>query len=332
MTTIATTDEKPSLAQLITRMQPEIAKALPKHMNPDRMARIATTTLRQTPALARTTPESFLGALLTASQLGLEPGPTGEAYFVPYKQTCTFIPGYRGLIKLARQSGQVSDIYAELVYENDFYEVTLGLNRDIKHEVRDRNNRGKPTDVYAVAKFKDGTNTFVTMTVAEVEAIRKRSMAANNGPWVTDWPAMARKTAVRQLAKWLPLSPEFNSAVALDGSARTDIGPLVDAQTEFVDGEVVDGPAAITEAAPEPSDTTESTDTPPSDSPAEVVMASRQQLGQLKQIWAQEKYENPDERAAYLRDVFGFNVSADKDLTFDQAAQVISTFNEEASK
>lgn len=326
------TPQQKTLAKLITDMTPELAKALPRHVTPERMARIAVTVVRATPKLAECSPASFLGALLTASQLGLEPGPTGEAYFVPYKQTCTFIPGYRGLIKLARQSGQVSDIYAELVYENDFYEVTLGLNRDIKHEVQDRNNRGKPTDVYAVAKFKDGTNTFVTMTVAEVEAIRKRSMAANNGPWVTDWPAMARKTAVRQLAKWLPLSPEFNSAVALDGSARTDIGPLVDAQTEFVDGEVVDGPAAITEAAPEPSDTTESTDTPPSDSPAEVVMASRQQLGQLKQIWAQEKYENPDERAAYLRDVFGFNVSADKDLTFDQAAQVISTFNEEASK
>lgn len=188
------TPQQKTLAKLITDMTPELAKALPKHVTPERMARIAVTVVRATPKLAECSPASFLGALLTASQLGLEPGPTGEAYFVPYKQTCTFIPGYRGLIKLARQSGQVSDIYAEIVYANDKFTVTRGLQRNIEHEeAADRNNRGKPTDVYAVAKFKDGTTTFVTMTVNEVEAIRKRSMAANNGPWVTDWEAMAKK-------------------------------------------------------------------------------------------------------------------------------------------
>lgn len=98
------TKRPPTLANLIDQMRPEIARALPRHMNPDRMARLATTVLRQTPALARTTPESFLGALMTASQLGLEPGPLGEAYFVPYGNACTFIPGYRGLVKLARDS------------------------------------------------------------------------------------------------------------------------------------------------------------------------------------------------------------------------------------
>ncbi|NOR03648.1 recombinase RecT [Mycolicibacterium fortuitum] len=320
------TPQQKTLAKLITDMTPELAKALPKHVTPERMARIAVTVVRATPKLAECSPASFLGALLTASQLGLEPGPTGEAYFVPYKQTCTFIPGYRGLIKLARQSGQVSDIYAEIVYANDKFKVTRGLQRNIEHEeAPDRNNRGKPTDVYAVAKFKDGTTTFVTMTVNEVEAIRRRSMAANNGPWVTDWEAMAKKTAVRQLSKWLPLSAEFNSAVALDGTARTDVGPLVDAQTEFIDGEVV------TSGQPEiaaPADEAPAEDPQVVDGEStEVRMATRAQINRLAKIRAAEKYESDADWYGYLHDAAGVTAKADKDLTEEQAAQVITLFD-----
>lgn len=322
------TPQQKTLAKLITDMTPELAKALPKHVTPERMARIAVTVVRATPKLAECSPASFLGALLTASQLGLEPGPTGEAYFVPYKQTCTFIPGYRGLIKLARQSGQVSDIYAEIVYANDKFKVTRGLQRNIEHEEGpDRNNRGKPTDVYAVAKFKDGTTTFVTMTVNEVEAIRRRSMAANNGPWVTDWEAMAKKTAVRQLSKWLPLSAEFNSAVALDGTARTDVGPLVDAQTEFIDGEVV--PSGQPEiAAPVEESPSEPTDPQVFDGEStEVRMANRTQLNRLAKIRAAEKYESDEDWYGYLHDAAGVTAKADKDLTEEQAAAVITLFD-----
>jgi recombination protein RecT len=329
-----TGDQPPTLAQLIERMKPEIGRALPKHLNPDRMARIATTVLRQTPALARTTPESFLGALLTASQLGLEPGPTGEAYFVPYGNTCTFIPGYRGLIKLARQSGQVADVYAEIVYETDEYKVTLGLNRDLVH-VPGAEPRGKPVAVYAVAKFKDGTTTFVTMTAAEVEAIRKRSKASGNGPWVTDWAAMARKTAVRQLSKWLPLSAEFNTAVALDGTVRTDVGPLVDVQPEFVDGEVVSDQPAV-EAAPEPDQEPEVRQSKSRAKPAgpvEVVMASKDQLAQLEAIRAREWGDDADSVEGWLavvQSVSGTQVASVRELTEVQAQQVIDYFSDAA--
>lgn len=236
----AVQNSKPNLAQLIEQMKPEIARALPRHLNPDRMARIATTVLRQTPALARCTPESFLGALMTASQLGLEPGPTGDAYLVPFGNVCTFIPGYRGLIKLARNSGQLVDIWAEVVCENDAFTYKLGLHRDLIHEPAPE-PRGKITHVYAAAKLKDGGTPFVVMTTAEVEAIRARSKAGRNSPWVSDWSAMACKTAVKQLAKWLPLSPEFTVATAMDGAVRTDFtSGLVDVTPEFIDGEVTD--------------------------------------------------------------------------------------------
>jgi len=237
---------KPTIAQLIERQKPEIARALPRHMNPDRMARIAITVVRQTPMLARCTPESFLGALMSAAQLGLEPGPLGEAYLVPFKDgksgtyIATFIPGYKGLIKLAWQSGQVSDLFAEIVYENDEFDYQLGLDRTIRHKPA-TGDRGKPVYVYAAAKLKDGGTPFVVLSVAEVEAIRSHSRAAKSGPWVTHWEAMAKKTAVRQLSRWLPMSSEFRTAVALDGSVRTDYtSDLVDVTPDYIDGEAVD--------------------------------------------------------------------------------------------
>lgn len=245
---------QPTLAQLIERMKPEMGRALPKHLNPDRMTRIALTVLRQTPTLAQCTPDSFLGALMTASQLGLEPGPLGESYLVPYGNKVTFIPGYRGLIKLARNSGQLVDIWAEIVYANDTFKQTLGLHRDLVHEPAE-GERGKPIAAYAAAELKDGGRPFVVMTVAEIEAIRGRSRSGANGPWKTDWNAMAKKTLIKQLSKWLPLSAEFNTAVVMDGTVRTETGipkPLVEVQPEYIDGEfaeqqaIADGPAEDT--------------------------------------------------------------------------------------
>lgn len=229
---------KPTLAQLIERMKPELARVLPNQMNPDRMARIATTLIRQTPALARCTPESFLGALLTASQLGLEPGPLGEAYLVPYGNVVTFIPGYRGLIKLAWQSGQLRNIDAHVVHAADEFEFEYGLNPTLRHKPFRGQGPGKVTDVYAVATFQNGGSAFVVMSIEDVEAIRKRSKASKNGPWVTDWDAMAKKTAIKQLIRFLPLSTELRplaTAAHLDGTSRTDTHVAEEAAPTWVD-------------------------------------------------------------------------------------------------
>jgi recombination protein RecT len=231
-------DSKPTLTQLINNMKPEIARALPKHMNPDRMARIATTVLRQTPALGRCTPESFLGALMTASQLGLEPGPLGEAYLVPYGTTATFIPGYRGLVKLAYQSGQVAKVGAHVVHEQDEFDYALGLDPFLTHKPSLAADPGKVVAVYAMVKFKDGASNFEVMSVAQVEAIRARSRSGNNGPWKTDWEAMARKTVFKRLSKWMPLSSEFALASTMDESVRTDAtADLVDVRPDYIDAD-----------------------------------------------------------------------------------------------
>lgn len=229
---------RPTVAQLIEQLAPQMGRALPKHMDADRMTRIALTVIRQNPALARCEPNSLLGALMTASQLGLEPGPLGEAYLVPYGNQVTFIPGYRGLIKLAWQSGQVKSIDAHVVRERDDFEYEYGLTPKLRH-VPARGEAGEPTEVYAVATLHNGGSAFVVMSIHEVEAIRKRSKASSKGPWVTDWDAMAKKTAIKQLIRFLPLSAELrtlNEAARADESVRTDVTHAVDeADLSYVD-------------------------------------------------------------------------------------------------
>ncbi|WP_159067403.1 recombinase RecT [Gordonia iterans] len=300
---------EPTLAQLIERMKPEIGRALPKHMNPDRMARIATTVLRQTPALARCTPESFLGALLTASQLGLEPGPLGEAYLVPYGNTVTFIPGYRGLVKLAFQSGRVQTLQAHVVHENDDFDYSYGLTPTLRHKPS-LGDRGKPIAVYAAAVLKDGGSQFEVMSVADVEAIRRRSKAGNNGPWKTDWSAMARKTVVKQLAKWLPLSTEFSDAVVRDGTIRTDTRDLVDVQPVYAEGEIVDEPPAI---QPEQ---------PADDQPVAVDRESLE-----NSVLAALADAGVTDVAAHLSSLFGDKIEGVNALTDEELQNILATTN-----
>jgi recombination protein RecT len=246
----------PTLRQLIERMKPEIARALPKHMDPDRVARIAMTLVGGNPDLALCTSESFLGALMTASQLGLEPGPLGEAYLVPYGRKVTFIPGYKGLIKLAWQSNQLKSIDAHVVYAHDDFDFAYGLEPFLKHKPT-RGTRGEKTDVYACATFLNGGSAFVVMSIDDVEDIRARSKAGKKGPWVSDWNAMAQKTAIKQLSKFLPMSTElraFAQAVALDGTSRETLEESVDdVIPNYVDGEVIDGDTSALDGPGAPS-------------------------------------------------------------------------------
>lgn len=220
--------QRKTLVELVQTLTPEIARALPSHVKPDRMARIVTTALRTVPKLADTTPASFLGCVIQCAQLGLEPcTPLGHAYLIPFQNRklgtleCTLIVGYRGMIELARRSGQVSNVYAYAVKEGDDFKFQLGTKRMIHHIPSDEpdRERRRTTHVYAVAAIKGGEPEFQVLTRAQVEARRDRSRAAKSGPWVTDWEPMALKTAVRALAPWMPQSAEFARAVALDEAA-----------------------------------------------------------------------------------------------------------------
>ena len=222
----------------------QFATALPKHINSDRFVRIAITTIRQNPKLAQCNQESLLGALMVSAQLGLEPGVLGQCYLIPYGRECQFQIGYKGMIELLRRSGQLKDIYAYSVYENDEFEMAYGLNRDLKHKPN-LQDRGNFIGCYCVAVLKDDARAFEYMTKDEIEAHGKKfSKTYGNGPWKTDFEAMAHKTVVKKMLKWLPVSVEFLEMAAKDEKSFK-IADEKTGETEEVivldDGMVVNG-------------------------------------------------------------------------------------------
>lgn len=214
-TTIA--EKKPkTIFDVIQAGAKQFATALPKHINTDRFVRIAITTIRQNPKLAQCSQESLLGALMVSAQLGLEPGTLGQCYLIPYGRECQFQIGYKGMIELLRRSGQLKDIYAYSVYENDDFEITYGLDRNLIHKPN-LENKGNFLGCYCVAILKDGAKAFEYMTKEEIETHAKKfSKTFGNGPWKTDFEAMSHKTVVKKMLKWLPLSVEFLENIEKD--------------------------------------------------------------------------------------------------------------------
>jgi recombination protein RecT len=217
--------QAPTVGDLIEQLRPQIERALPNTMSADRFARIVLTTLRTSPNLAKCNPHSLMAACMLSAQLGLEPGPLGHAYFVPFGKEVTFIIGYRGMLDLARRSGEISSIEAREVCANDKFDYAFGLEPKLTH-VPATGERGEPTHYYGIAKFSDGSYYFEVLSKEDVDGYRKRSRASNGGPWVTDYSAMARKTVIRRMAPYLPLSPEAARAVASDEGVVTRLDDL----------------------------------------------------------------------------------------------------------
>lgn len=209
-TAIQTANQLPnSFQQFLAVRKAHIASVLPKHMTPDRVVKVALTAYNRTPALAQCSMQSIFMAVMQASELGLEPGGAlGQAYLVPYGNQCQFILGYRGMIELARRSGEIESLEAHVVHANDTFEVEFGLETKLRHKPCLDGDAGEICFVYALAKLKGGAIQFEVMTKSQVDAIKNRSRASRNGPWVTDYEEMARKTVVRRLFKYLPVSCE----------------------------------------------------------------------------------------------------------------------------
>lgn len=212
------------------KVKAQMALAMPKHMTADRMMRIALTEIRKVPALAKCNVESFMGAIMQCAQLGLEPGGAlGHAYLLPFgsgkaadgKANCQLIVGYRGMIDLARRSGQIISLTARTVHSNDTFAYEFGLEETMTHKPAE-GDRGPVTHVYAMAKLKGGGIQFDVMSKADVDKVKSQSKAGSNGPWVTHYDEMAKKTVIRRLFKYLPVSIEIQTAVSLD--ERADAG------------------------------------------------------------------------------------------------------------
>ncbi len=204
-----------------------VSQVVPKHITPERYVRAAMTAMTRVPKLAECDETSFTKCLLQLAEYGLEPDGR-RAHLIPRWNTkmgcmeCTLIIDWKGLAELVMRSGLVSTLHADVVCENDEFEYDKGVIAI--HKIDFRKPRGDAYAVYAMCRMKDGTEKCDVMSMDEVEAIRKRSQSGNNGPWVTDFSEMAKKSIFRRLSKWLPLSPEIRSAAENDDDV-IDIEP-----------------------------------------------------------------------------------------------------------
>lgn len=230
-TALAQREEAPSatvdvLRQSVESMRGEFLRIIGDQIGVDRFVRVALTELRRNPKLAACAPESILGALMTCAQLNLEPGGAlGHAWLVPYGDEATFLIGYKGLIKLAWQSGQIEAFSCDTVRTGDAFEVRKGTRPMVDHYPALTGDRGESYAWYAAAVIKGGGAVFEVLGRDDVERIRTRSRVKDGGPWRTDFDAMAKKSAIRQLAKYLPMAVDLQTAVAVDESVRTDTMP-----------------------------------------------------------------------------------------------------------
>lgn len=204
----------PTVSQMLVALRPEIQRALPRGMDADRIARLALTAIRKDQNLARCTPESFAGSLLTAAAMGLEPNVNGEAYLVPYKGECTLIVGYAGLAKLFWNSPLAKHLDAQVVHERDEFDYEYGLTPRLHHKPAS-GNRGVVIAYYAVATLTTGASRFVVLSPDEVKLLRCGKVGTSGKiPDPQHW--MERKTVLRQLFKTLPKSAHLNRALEVD--------------------------------------------------------------------------------------------------------------------
>lgn len=217
-----------AMGDLLKRMHTQIEKALPSVITPERFTRIALTAYSRNEKLQECTAESFLGSMMQAAQLGVEPNtPLGQAYLIPFRNRgvmeVQFQLGYRGMIDLAYRSGEVQNIQAHEVYENDTFEYELGLEPKLKH-IPALKDRGEVILYYAVFKLTNGGVGFEVMSKEDVEAFaKKKSKTYGTGPWQSDFDAMAKKTLVKRLLKFAPLKSDFVRAVTADETIKSGI-------------------------------------------------------------------------------------------------------------
>ena len=253
------TNQPKSIVEWIETMKPQIEAALPSVITPERFTRMTLTAVNNNPDLAKCTPRSFMGAMMQAAQLGLEPStPLGQAYLIPrknYKQQtteCQFQIGYKGLIELAHRSGEFKNIEARVVYENDDFEYEYGLNPKLYHKPA-MTNRGNVLCYYGVYNLVNGGFGFEVMSKEDIKQHAEQYSPSyhGNSPWKTSFDSMAKKTVIKRVLNYAPIKTEFVRGIAADGTIKseissdmTEIPPENVFEAEYTiteDGEILDG-------------------------------------------------------------------------------------------
>ena len=204
-----------TMQNFLSQHKRQFELALPKHLDPDRIIRLALTAFSSSPQLQQCTPKSFAASVLTASQLGLEIGVVGQGWIVPYKTTATFIPGWQGLVDLVSRSGRGS-AWTGAVFEGDDFDFALGDSPYVKHRPKGEDDPDKLIYVYAIGRVKGAE--WPIIEVWPIEKVRKHrnkyNKVGDRHYSYRDWEMYARKIPLLQVLKYMPKSIELQNAVA----------------------------------------------------------------------------------------------------------------------
>ena len=232
-----------TIPDMVKAMMPEIKRALPTVLTPERFTRIALSALNNTPALQQCTPMSFLAALMNAAQLGLEPNtPLGQAYLIPYKNKgileCQFQIGYKGLIDLAYRNGQMQTIQAQAVYENDEFFYEYGLEPKLVHRPA-FSDRGELVYFYGIFRTVNGGYGMAVMSKTDMDVYAKtysKAFDSSYSPWKSNYEDMAKKTVIKQALKYAPIKTDFQRALSADETIKKQLSDdMLSVQNETIE-------------------------------------------------------------------------------------------------
>lgn len=208
--------KKDDIAYGLSKLSRQFESVLPSDITKEKFMRVCLTSIQNNPSLATADRSSLWNACIKCATDGLIPDGR-EAAFVVMGKSAQYMPMVSGIIKKMRISGNVSKISARVVYENDHFEYWLDEKGDhILHRPDLSGSKGNPTNAYAIVITKDGTCEIEIMSYNEIETVRSKSRAKNNGPWVDFWGEMAKKTVIRRLAKRLPFNTSTDKVIESD--------------------------------------------------------------------------------------------------------------------
>lgn len=228
-------------SNFMERLKPQMALALPKHMNADRMARLALTAFSSNSDMQRCEFRTIASSLMTAGAMGLEPGVNGAGYLIPYKGTCTFVPGWKGLVDLVSRSGRAT-VWTGAVFDGDQFDYALGDRPFVTHKPGDETDPEKLTHVYAIGRANG--SEYPVIEVWSMRKVWKHRDALNKQGgkhYSFRHPEMyARKVPLLQVLKYMPTSIEVANAIAVAEAAESGRGAVIDGNFVVLDDAPVD--------------------------------------------------------------------------------------------